>query len=261
MKKYKPVPNWFYIAAFGLSVPAAFITIYKGNTTLPWWGLVVALIFGSVMTPISLAIFGRYGSGVSTMMASKTIAGVIHPGRPVANLWFNQYAHQMVSCCCALAGNLKMGQYLKIPPRTNTFVQVYGALLGGYVQWYMVTGLIADHREILLDPQGDRLWYGGYYQDLNAQAVQWSLASKVFAFNTGLHYEWIPMSFLIGACIPPLHWLAKKYIGAIRNAGDLIVSDRKTEGRSSVSKTDCPTPHPLGRFDRRRLSSWTTWLL
>lgn len=84
-QNYKPVPNWFYYGLSTLAIIAAFIVTYAADTTLSWWGLIVALIFGTLMTPVSLSIYGRYGSAVPTMMASKTIAGALRPGRPLAN--------------------------------------------------------------------------------------------------------------------------------------------------------------------------------
>ncbi|CAO1623190.1 unnamed protein product [Sympodiomycopsis kandeliae] len=223
-KNYKPVPNWFYYGLSIVSVIAAFIVTYVADTTLSWWGLVLALAFGTFMTPISLSIYGRYGSAVPTMMASKTIAGAIRPGRPLANLWFCQYSHQVVEVSGTLAGNLKAGQYLKIPPRVNIFAQLWGTLLGAYLSWWMMSIVIRERHDILLDPNGNNQWYGGYYQDLNAQAVEWSLAYKVFSINGGLHYEWIPLGFLIGALLPCIHWVCKRYIKCVRDAGELIAT-------------------------------------
>lgn len=66
-KNYKPVPNWFYYLLSAISLVAAFTVIYIADTTLPWWGLVIALMFGTFMTPVSLSIYGRYGSAVPTV--------------------------------------------------------------------------------------------------------------------------------------------------------------------------------------------------
>lgn len=66
-KNYKPVPEWFYYLVSAISLVAAFTVIYIADTTLPWWGLVIALMFGTFMTPVSLSIYGRYGSAVPTV--------------------------------------------------------------------------------------------------------------------------------------------------------------------------------------------------
>ena len=40
------------------------------------------------------------------------------------------WSHDIVSTSINLAGDLKMGQYLKIPPRVMFLTQVWGTILG-----------------------------------------------------------------------------------------------------------------------------------
>ena len=39
------------------------------------------------LQPFSTILYARMGSGVATMQLMKMVAGVINPGRPVANLY------------------------------------------------------------------------------------------------------------------------------------------------------------------------------
>lgn len=111
-------------------------------------------------------------------MASKTIAGAIRPGRPLANckhrcadsskgttglltslalldtVWFCQYSHQVVEVTGIVAANLKAGQFLKLPPRVNVFAQLWGTLLGAYLSWWMMSIVIRQEHDILLDVSG-----------------------------------------------------------------------------------------------------------
>ncbi|CAO1621252.1 unnamed protein product [Parajaminaea phylloscopi] len=224
MQKYNPVPDWLWYSFLGLGIPLSFVSIYIGHTGVPWWGLIVALAFGTLMTPISLSIYGRYGSAVPTFMASKILAGLVHPDRPVANLWFAVFSHQVVEICGTIAGGLKVGQYLKVPPRTNVAAQMASCLASAFIRWWVLSGLIDVKRDILRDPDGDRNWYGGYYQDLNTQSIVWSMTSRLFSAKSGLHYEWIPLGLLIGAAIPVVHWLLTKCIRSVREAGPYIAT-------------------------------------
>lgn len=60
MMKYKPVPNWWYFIVLVFSVVVALICIYKGDSTLPWWGFLVSclvawmflLIFGAMQATL-----------------------------------------------------------------------------------------------------------------------------------------------------------------------------------------------------------------
>ena len=86
------------IAAVGL------IVVFKGETTLPWYGYIVALVLGGtrflflmpraelnhragVITPFSTLLYARMGNGIATNQLMKMVAGAVNPGKPVANLY------------------------------------------------------------------------------------------------------------------------------------------------------------------------------
>lgn len=88
MLKFKEVPLWWYWALFALAFFAGLIVNIKGQTTLPVWGYIIALLLGAFIAPFSCILYGLYGTGVSTNQLSKMVAGALHPGRPLANLYF-----------------------------------------------------------------------------------------------------------------------------------------------------------------------------
>jgi hypothetical protein len=45
------------------------------------------------------------------------------------------WSHDVVSTSIGLAGDLKMGQYLKIPPRAMFLTQVWGTILGAIINY------------------------------------------------------------------------------------------------------------------------------
>jgi len=63
------------------------------------------------------------GNGVGTIQLMKMVAGVINLGRPVANLYFSMWSHDVISGSLSLAADLKIGRYLKIPPRVMFLTQ------------------------------------------------------------------------------------------------------------------------------------------
>lgn len=98
MLKYKEVPMWWYYGLFVLAFFAGLIVNIKGQTTQPAWEYIVALILGAFIAPFSCILYGLYGTGVSTNLISKMIAGALHPGRPLANLYFASWvSHQLLS--------------------------------------------------------------------------------------------------------------------------------------------------------------------
>ena len=152
-----------------LKILLGLIVVFKGQTTLPWWSYIIALFMGVFITvklyfvkqkkpfifmryvqPFSTILVARMGSGVGTVQLMKMIASVIIPGRPVANLYvstkfclpdeicllslvpkkFSMWSHDVKETSLALAADLKIGQYLKVPPRAMFITQVWGTLVG-----------------------------------------------------------------------------------------------------------------------------------
>ncbi|KAH9890519.1 oligopeptide transporter [Cubamyces lactineus] len=204
-KNYDEVPWYWYLALLALSFFAGLIVIFKGQTTLPWYAYIISLLLGAFITPFSTLLYARMGNGVATNQLMKMVAGAINPGRPVANLYFSMWSHDVVSTSINLAGDLKIGQYTKIPPRQMFLTQVWGTILGAAVNYVVMVSVVDAQREILLDPRGTNIWSGQYPQSLNSAAVTWSLAKQLY----GPHgpYIWIPLGLLFGMVPTFLQWL------------------------------------------------------
>jgi hypothetical protein len=61
------------------------------------------------------------------------IAGYALPGRPVANIVFKAIAYTGTAQGVAFAGDLKLGHYMKIPPRMMFTIQLVSALVTCFV--------------------------------------------------------------------------------------------------------------------------------
>ena len=46
------------------------------------------------------------------------------------------WSHDVIATSINLAGDLKMGQYLKIPPRVMFITQIWGTILGEWIPHY-----------------------------------------------------------------------------------------------------------------------------
>ena len=73
-------------------------------------------------------------------------------------LQFSMWSHDVVATSINLAGDLKLGQYLKIPPRAMFITQVWGTILGAIVNYVVMVSVVDAQREILLDPMGTNIW-------------------------------------------------------------------------------------------------------
>ncbi|KAH7131083.1 peptide transporter MTD1 [Dactylonectria macrodidyma] len=214
MLKYKEVPMWWYVVLFALCFLAGLVVNIQGDTTLPVWGYIVALLLGGFIAPFSCILYGLYGTGVSTNQLSKMVAGVIHPGRPLANLYFASWSHQVILLAVNLATWLKVGQYTKVPHRVMFGTQVYASLLGAAFNYIVMTTIVSNQREILLDPIGNNVWSGSTIQSLNSQAITWALAKQMYGTNG--RYLIVPLGIVIGLALPVMHWSLIKLCPRLR---------------------------------------------
>uniref|UniRef100_A0A0E0L784 Uncharacterized protein n=1 Tax=Oryza punctata TaxID=4537 RepID=A0A0E0L784_ORYPU len=95
MKRYKQVPEWWFISIPIASVAITMFTCeyYIEQLQLPWWGVLLAC---------TLAIFFTLPIGIITATTNQTpgfniiteyIMGYLYPGRPVANMCFKVYGY------------------------------------------------------------------------------------------------------------------------------------------------------------------------
>ncbi|PWN34798.1 OPT superfamily oligopeptide transporter [Meira miltonrushii] len=196
IERYDEV-HWVWYAGLAIiSVIFGLIGNLRGDTTLPAGSFFFALALGSFIAPLSGMLYAQFGSGVNTQPIMKMIAGVSLRGKPLAILYFGAFSHQAVSQCLSLLGDLRMGIYLKIKPRTMFITQVLGTLMGTFVNYIVMVSIVNSKRDILLTNNGSGQWSGQFFQSFNLQATVWSLASDLY--TVGKPYAIVPFGILIG---------------------------------------------------------------
>ncbi|XP_059643611.1 oligopeptide transporter 7-like [Cornus florida] len=214
MRKYKQVPEWWFTCIFLVNIASIIFTseFYNDQLQLPWWGVLLAC---------SLAFFFTLPIGVITATTNQTpglnviteyIIGYIYPGYPVANMCFKVYGYISMKQGVAFLQDLKLGHYMKIPPRAMFMAQVVGTLVSALVHlgtawWLMATIPNICDRALLPASSpwtcpGDHVFYDA--------SVIWGLIGPRRIFGDLGYYSAINWSFLIGALAPLLVWLAHK---------------------------------------------------
>ncbi|KAJ8079376.1 hypothetical protein PM082_021881 [Marasmius tenuissimus] len=61
MKVYKEVPMWWYAAVLLGSFGMAMATVYTGHADLPWWGLILAILFAAIFLPFVVLVYAITG--------------------------------------------------------------------------------------------------------------------------------------------------------------------------------------------------------
>lgn len=151
----------------------------------------------------SALIYSRFGNGIATNNLSKMIAGLALPGRPVGNMYFAAWSHNVITNTVNLCNDLKMGEYLKIPPRVMFVTQIYGTILGGFLNYAVMISIVSGNAELLTNGNGNASWSGATIQSYNTNASSWALAK--YLYKTGTTYSAVPIGVAVGAGLVVVH--------------------------------------------------------
>ncbi|KAJ7186170.1 OPT oligopeptide transporter [Mycena filopes] len=213
MRAYPEVSNWWYLGMFVLCFGMAIGTTYGAKSQLPAWATIIALLFGWIFVPVIGTLYATVGYAPSIENLIQMLGGALVPGKPVANMYFTMYGYQSVVQAYSLTGDLKIGQYTKLPPRATAAVQCVGAVVGGLLNFVLMKTIIASHAEILRDVQGSNIWSGQQVQTFNSAAIAWGALGKPL-FATGTRYGFVPYMLLVGLLFPIPFWLLhRRYPG------------------------------------------------
>ncbi|KAL8280305.1 hypothetical protein RQP46_007222 [Phenoliferia psychrophenolica] len=210
MLVYNEVPLWWYGATLLISFGMAMATCYTGNSQLPWWALIVALLVAMFVFPFVSVVYAVTGFNTDVQQLSQMLGAALVPGNSQANLYFTLYGSNTVIQARGLARDLKLGQYTKIPPRATFMAQCAGTIVGAILQLIIMKSIIASQRDILLAVQGTNIWSGQQVQSYNSQAVAWGALAKSM-YGPGRPYFIIPLSIVIGLFVPVPFWIAHQF--------------------------------------------------
>ncbi|KAI1076115.1 OPT family small oligopeptide transporter [Whalleya microplaca] len=204
MRSYKNTP-WYWwapvvLGVFGMSVAMA--QVY--HTGLPWYGVVLAFIIPAVyMVPCGMI------QGVTNVDANQVnvlaefIGGYMFPGRPVANILFKTLSQDVVGQGLYFAADMKMGHYMKIPPRTLFFAQGLATVLGALTQTGVTLWMLGNVPDICSEdqPNGFSCPQG---RTVYSSSVVWGLVGPARLYSVGQIYSPLLHFFWIGLILPPI---------------------------------------------------------
>lgn len=81
--------------------------------------------------------------------------------------------------------------------------QIYGTVLGGFVNYAVMVSIVNNNRQLLVDSNGSATWSGATVQGYNTNATSWALAK--YLYKAGTKYEMVPIGMGIGAGLVLIH--------------------------------------------------------
>ena len=81
--------------------------------------------------------------------------------------------------------------------------QIYGTILGGFINYAVMISIVNSNRELLIDGNGSSAWSGANLQSYNTNAASWAMAK--YLYKIGTDYQLVPFGLLIGAGAVAFH--------------------------------------------------------
>ena len=173
MLAYNEVPTWWYAGILVVSVAVGLICIYEANSTLPWFGFIVACALSAICILFFGAQYAITGFSFIIQPIIQMIGGYLHPGRPMANMYFTLFGYNSVQQGMLLLKDLKLAQYAKLSPKCTFTAQFAGTMIGAIFNYIMMSSIVKNQRDILLSVEGSNVWSGQNVQQYNSQVGRW----------------------------------------------------------------------------------------
>ncbi|PCH45026.1 OPT oligopeptide transporter [Wolfiporia cocos MD-104 SS10] len=211
MRKYKEVPQWWYMTLFVISLAVGIGCSYTtGEALLPWWSIILFTVISFFLAICLGFIMATTGFSLSIKYAIQILAAFVHPGKPVAVMYVNLYGNSTAFQTLYMLQDLKLGQYIKLPPRATFAAQLAGSIIGSIFNYTMMISIVDNNREVLKDPVGTRIWSGWIIQSYNSSSVAMgALGKELFAY--GKPYYMLAFAIFIGLAFPIPFYLIHRY--------------------------------------------------
>ncbi|KAH7875547.1 oligopeptide transporter [Lentinula edodes] len=214
MRSYPEVPEWWYLLSIVTFFSLAIIAVEVWHAGVPIWALLLAIALPVIYILPSGFIYAMTGQGITLNIVAQIIPGTLLPGNPMANMVFKAYSVQTLSEATSFVQDLKLGHYIKIPPRATFLVQLISTILASFVQVGVKQWIFAHVPDICQPGQKSQLTCPHNQVFFTASAV-WGLIGPARQFGTGSIYHPHLYAIAIGAVLPIPFWLwQRRYPGS-----------------------------------------------
>ncbi|RKF60643.1 Glutathione transporter 1, partial [Erysiphe neolycopersici] len=206
MKRYKEAPTfWYLLVLFSMTSVAIFVCEYY-PVHLPWYGLLLAVgICGILFVPTGI-IMAITNQQPSIYIICQLICGSLFPGRPIANMIFVIFGYISSAQGIKFSADLKLGHYMKIPPRVLFSVQMTATVVSSLTQISVLNWIFANIPKICTPeaPNGftcplAKVHFNG--------SILWGVVGPKEFFGPNATYRSLIWCFPIGAISPVILWL------------------------------------------------------
>ncbi|KAG8904843.1 hypothetical protein FRC01_008582 [Tulasnella sp. 417] len=223
MRHYPEVPNYYFLGLFLTFFPLLIGATKIKDLDVPIWSLFLAILLPTIFFVPFGYVFAKTGTDLGINLIAQLIPGAILPGRPFANMVLKTIAVESVTRSLLFLQNLKLGHYLKIPPRSAFTVQLVASIVAVAAQIAIKNIIFAAVPDLCEPDQPDHLICPGHTTFFSASII-WGLIGPARQFGNGSVYQFQVYALIIGALLPIPFWIwRRRYPRSILNYFNILV--------------------------------------
>lgn len=187
------------MALLGTCIGLSLGAIYGGGFHLPWWGfLTMVFVAFGFMFPGGI-VLGISDQMLPLNILSELVAGAMFEGDPIAVLTALTYGGQIFLQSLNLVIDYKFGFYMRIPETEMFIGQVWGTLLGPFINLAVMRGVISAVGIPTLTGAIESVnWEAAQSRNFYSTSVLWGIIGPANFFAKDSIYAWVYWGFLVG---------------------------------------------------------------
>lgn len=211
MKKYKDAEDWWYVLLFAIMIGLSFAVVCAWDTNFPWWAYIVCIILPVVWTvPVGIVqAITNWQLGLNVL--TEYIVGYMLPGRPLAMMMFKNYGYLCMAQALYFVQDLKLGHYMKVPPRTMFWSQLIASIWSAIIQIAVMNWALGNIPDVCSDAN-IHSWNCPSAKVFFTASVVWGAIGPARMFSGDALYSSLQWFWLVGAIAPIATWfLARRF--------------------------------------------------
>ncbi|KAF9204914.1 hypothetical protein BGZ49_004710 [Haplosporangium sp. Z 27] len=209
MSVYPEVPDWWYGLLFIITVGLSFVTCCVWDY-MPWWALILALAIAAFFVLPVGVVQAVTNQSPGLNIVTEYVIGYMLPGHAISNVTFKTYGYIVEVQALSFVSDLKLGHYMKIPPRTMFMAQLISSIISGCINLGTATWLI-NTRPHICTKEGYPFTCRSTNTFYSASIIWGAIGpARVFGSKDNAIYGPVQWGFLAGAILPLAFWLLIK---------------------------------------------------
>lgn len=187
-------------------VAISFGVVAGWPTGFPAWAYIVCMLIPIIwLIPIGL-IQAITNVQLGLNVLTEFVIGYMVPGRPLAMMMFKTYGYICMAQALYFAQDLKLGHYMKVPPRVMFSSQVIASIWSAIIQVAVMNWALAKIPDVCSLEQANNYTCPGSRVFFTASII-WGAIGPARIFSGKALYSSLQWFWLVGAVTPIVTWL------------------------------------------------------